>query len=224
MTKTKQTYKLGKIKQLVDLNQNITNFDLNFTVVSKDGSEFYTVVVDQTMLDNEPNPEYKKVNGRISGNIVADKGVYQNYFLLLKADKPCECDVITEIKEIPKNPEWEKQLNAEQMKSQSHEQSHPPTHPPHQTQMMQMQSHRQGIEEESKGRGPIIVIALIALIGVVLYFYLSKKSENVSQPMAQTGDTASVKSDAPSVERSPSPDYNSYRYGHSREPLFSKFR
>jgi hypothetical protein len=212
MTKTKQTYKLGKIKQLVDLNQNITNFDLNFTVVSKDGSEFYTVVVDQTMLDNEPNPEYKKVNGRISGNIVADKGVYQNYFLLLKADKPCECDVITEIKEIPKNPEWEKQLINEHIKKQEQSQA--------QTRMMQMQKQN---SEESRGKGTIIIILLVALAGVAIYFYLHKKSEN-SPPLIGASDNVSVKSEAPSVERSPSPEYNPYRYGHRHEPIFSKFR
>lgn len=212
MSKTKQTYKLGKIKQLVDLNRDVTNFDLNFTVVSKDGSEFYSVVVDQTMLDNEPNPEYKKVKGRISGNIVADKGVYQNYFLILKADKPCECDVTIDMKEIPKNPEWEKQLiNAEHERKQE-------------------QRDEQMLIQKNEGKNSIksviiIGITLVTLIGVAYFFQrLGRTSHFVD---VKVGDNISVKSDVPSVQPSPSPspDYNFHnKYGHSREPLFSKFR
>jgi len=212
MTKTKQTYKLGKIKQLVDLNRDITNFDLNFAVSSKDGSEFYSVVVDQTMLDNEPNPEYKKVKGSISGNIVADKGVYQNYFLILKADNPCECDVTIDIKEIPKNQEWEKQLiNAEHEKRQEQ----------HDAQVVLMQNN----ETRGMKTSVIIGIALVALFGVVFYFQFCNKSSGSSSEV-KSSDNISVKSEKSSAHPSPSPspDYNSHRYGYGREPLFSKFR
>ena len=93
------------MKQLVDLNGDTTNFDLTFSVTSKDKALFDVIVVDQTTLDSNPSLDYKHVtNGSISGNIVSDKGVYQNYFLMLKADTPCQCEVITEIKEIPVKP------------------------------------------------------------------------------------------------------------------------
>jgi hypothetical protein len=108
MKKT-ENYKLGKIKQLIDLNGDITNFDLTFNVTSNDGSEFEAIVVDQVTLDNNPNIEYKKAPGTISGNIVADKNVYQNYFLLLKSDNPCDCTVNTELKSIPPNPNYVKE-------------------------------------------------------------------------------------------------------------------
>lgn len=110
MTSSNDTklFKLSKIQQLVDLNGDLTNFNLTFKATSKNGSPFQALVVDQTTLDSVPNLEYKKVtDGVISGNIVADKGVYQNYFLILKADNPCDCEITIDKKEIPakKHPE-----------------------------------------------------------------------------------------------------------------------
>lgn len=99
---TTKTYNLTPMKQLIDLNGDVTNFDLTFTATTKDGSPFDILVVDQTTLDSNPVLDYKKAVGTMSGNIVADKGVYQNYFLILRADNPCECDITIDIKEIPK--------------------------------------------------------------------------------------------------------------------------
>lgn len=105
--KSTQKYILSGIRQLIDLNKDITNFDLNFSVTSTDGSDFEALVVDQNILDTNPNPEYKKAPGTISGNIISDKGIYQNYFLLLKCDpsKSVECEVTVDLKEIPINPD-----------------------------------------------------------------------------------------------------------------------
>jgi len=102
MSVTKKTYSVGKIKQLIDLNGESTNFDAQFRIVSKNKEPFDILVVDQTTLDNNPNLEYKKADGEISGNIVHDKNVYQNYFIILKADQPCECEVEISKKELPK--------------------------------------------------------------------------------------------------------------------------
>ncbi len=88
------------MKQLIDLNGDITNFELTFTATSKDGSVFDILIVDQTMLDSNQPLEYKKANGTMSGNIVSDKGVYQNFFLILKSDTNCDCEVMIDIKEI----------------------------------------------------------------------------------------------------------------------------
>lgn len=105
MSRTQKTYTLGKIKQLVDLNGAMTNFDLNFSVTSKTGADFDAVVVDQTRLDSDDNIQYEKAHGSISGNITNDKGVYQNYFLLLKSDVPTEVDIVIDVKEIPRRIE-----------------------------------------------------------------------------------------------------------------------
>ena len=102
MTSIKKTYNLTKIGQLIDLNGDTTNFDISFKVVSKNGDPFDIVVVDQTTLDNSPELQYRTAsNGQMSGNIVQDKNVYQNYFISLKSDQPCVCDVEIIKKEIP---------------------------------------------------------------------------------------------------------------------------
>jgi len=83
---TVQNIKLNSIKQLLDLNGEKVNFDLTFEVVSKDKVPFETLVVTQKMLDSDEPLEYKKITeGIIQGNIVSDKGLYDNYFLVLKS-------------------------------------------------------------------------------------------------------------------------------------------
>lgn len=106
MSQIKKTYTLGKIKQLIDLNGDSTNFNLNFKVAAKDSSQpFNILVVDQTTLDNTPELNYKEVTkGVISGTIVADKNIYQNYFLILKSETPCQVDVEIIKKNLPKTP------------------------------------------------------------------------------------------------------------------------
>ena len=107
MSETKKTLKLSKIKQLIDLNGDSTNFDLSFKVTCHDDTPFKLLVVDQTTLDNTPELQYKETKHTISGNIVADKNIYQNYFLILKADKECEVDVELIKKPLPKTPDTE---------------------------------------------------------------------------------------------------------------------
>lgn len=101
MNTTKQTYKIAKQRQLIDLNGDMTNFDLTFTATSKDGKSFNVIVVDQETLDSNAisDMKYKTATGSISGNIVADKNEHQNYYLCLKADSPCDVDI-----EIVKKP------------------------------------------------------------------------------------------------------------------------
>ena len=96
-----KTYSLNKQRQLVDLNGATTNFDLTWTVTSKDSSAFDVVVVDQATLDNNQNFQYKQANGSLSGNIISDQNVYQNYFLMHRAVKPTNVDVTINKKEIP---------------------------------------------------------------------------------------------------------------------------
>ncbi len=104
MSQSKKTYTLGKIKQLIDLNGDSTNFDLSFKVTCQDDTPYNLLVVDQTTLDNTPELQYKEARKSISGNIVADKNVYQNYFLILKSEKPCVVDVELTKKVLPKTP------------------------------------------------------------------------------------------------------------------------
>lgn len=55
-------------------------------------------------MDNNPNLDYKHVeNGSMSGNIISDKNIYENYYLCIKSEKNCEVEVTIDKKEIPAN-------------------------------------------------------------------------------------------------------------------------
>lgn len=88
-----KVYTLNTHKQLVDLNGESTNFKATFNVTSPNPeSKFNIVVVDQTTLDSGDDLEYKNAKGSISGTLVSDNNIYQNYFICLKTDGD-ECDV-----------------------------------------------------------------------------------------------------------------------------------
>ena len=91
---------LSSVKQLIDLNGNSTNVDITFTAKSLDNSDFYALVVDQRTLDSNTPLEFKLAKGSISANIISDNNVYQNHFLCLKSDKPCQVEVVIDKKEI----------------------------------------------------------------------------------------------------------------------------
>ena len=117
---------VNNIQQLVDLNEDLTNFRLDFKVLSENNIPFKAVVVSQSKLDSEENLDFKNVdNGNISGNIVADNGVKQNYYLVLKSENPTKCTVEINLKEIPLNEnirkeqeEYQKKLLEEQYNQQ----------------------------------------------------------------------------------------------------------
>jgi hypothetical protein len=97
----KQTHILGKTKKLIDLNGDSINFELSFTVTCKDDTLFNVLVIDQLKLDNGQDLVYKECKKTISGNIVSDKNFYQNYFLILKSEIPCEVEIEIVKKNLP---------------------------------------------------------------------------------------------------------------------------
>jgi hypothetical protein len=101
MPNINKTYNLNKIKQLIDLNENLTNFELSFSITSKTNDDFDVIILDQYTLDTIENIEYKKANGSISGQIKNDNNIFQNYYLILRSDKPNTVDVNVTINEIP---------------------------------------------------------------------------------------------------------------------------
>jgi len=106
MSKTTTKYSINQFKQIIPLNENIVNFELNFDIQSENNLPFKAVVLSEDELNSENPINYQDVtNGVINGNIVNDKGVYQLYYLLLKADQPVDCNLTLDIKEIPINPE-----------------------------------------------------------------------------------------------------------------------
>jgi hypothetical protein len=99
-TKVRKVYNVDQRRQLIDLNQDTVNFDLTFKVVSTDKVQFQGVVVDQMTLDTNPNLEFMpSKDGKFGGTIHQNENVFKNFFLVLKAEKPCQCEV-----EINKTP------------------------------------------------------------------------------------------------------------------------
>ena len=73
--------------QLLDLNNDLINFDLNFKVTTNENDEFEALVMTKTDLDKYQDLndiEMKTAPGVIKGNIRANDNVYQNYFLILR--------------------------------------------------------------------------------------------------------------------------------------------
>ena len=165
----KKTVKVTNRQQLIDLNGDTINFDLTFTATAKNGEEFEVVVVDQSTLDNNPNIEFKKATGTISGNIVSDKNIYQNYFLCLKASQPCEVDVNIIKREIP--PQTQQPL--EQYR-----------HPPQMDHLMPPPT------KESINWKMIIIIFLVIGGGILLFFMYSKKKDPESSVEGSKGELA----------------------------------
>jgi hypothetical protein len=94
--------KLAKKMVLIDLNQNMINFQCNFVVQSQ-GVPFQAVVVTQEQLDSPDfQVEYQNVvNGIIEAEIENVSNVYNNYCLLLKSEQECEVDVQINIVPLP---------------------------------------------------------------------------------------------------------------------------
>jgi len=146
------------VKQLIDLNGDSTNFDITFKVVSRNHEPFDILVVDQTTLDSNPNLQYKRADkGEISGNLKHENNVYQNYFLILRADSPCECDVEVDKKVLPKGQVQQPQ-------------------PQPQAQPQQQRLHASG-KDGFNWVKILLVVGAIAVAGFVLYWLSKKKSK-----------------------------------------------
>jgi hypothetical protein len=117
---------VNNIPQLIDLNEDLVNFKLDFKVFSDNKSVFKAIVASQQKLDSGESLDFKTVdNGTISGSIISDKGVKQNYYLVLKADTPTKCTVELNLKEIPLNPDIikEKYINKLPIEKEKNNQS-----------------------------------------------------------------------------------------------------
>jgi len=171
MMSVKLPVKVGKTKQLIDINGDSTNFDATFRVVSLNKEPFELLVVDQTTLDNNVDLEHKKVTeGEISGRVVHDKNVKQNYFLILKADKDCDCEVSIERRDLPKT-----------------------VAPPPQ----QVQTPPPPVGEGTSWFAVVLVLGLVIVVGVAVYWFFFRKKEGVEDPPSPSSRSGVVGSASP---------------------------
>src|SRR3990167_3459043 len=162
---TTQKLNLTKTQKLVDLNEDLKNFEVEFSVISENSEPFEAVVVDQTTLDNAVVYDFQKVtNGVITGSVSNDKNTYQNHFLILKAEKPCNVNVTINRKEIKANEPVPKKVQFEE-------------HP------LPSLEYANGASENSskKGSFPWKTILVVIVIGIILYWIYTIFSDSKSQ-------------------------------------------
>ena len=200
---TQKIYKVTSQKQLVDLNGNSVNFDLNFNAQSKNGEPFEILVVDQATLDSDNNLQYKKaIDGKINGNVLADKNIYQNYFLILRSEK--ECDVILQLQkqELPLI-ETPKQNMYAPPQTQPTIESFQNTQQPPQTVSQSIPL----VKSKSNFNFYMIVLVVVLGLGALYYFYTKNKAKKLKNNLSPTPVNPVLKSTTPvkQVVKSPMP-------------------
>lgn len=202
-TPTQQTFIIDQHKQLIDLNKDLVNFNLNFKIVSTSGAPFQAVVATQKQLDNNMNLQYKNSNpdGTLSGNIVADKNVPNNYILVLKSENQCEVSVTIDCKPIQPNPannmpqQQPQQTNNMQQRPPPNNKMMPPgggqrfgaqQQAPNGNNMpvnqeMYGQSQQLAVKETSNNWKYIITGVVILAGGAILYYLYTKKKSDTNQ-------------------------------------------
>jgi hypothetical protein len=95
----KEVVQLDKKRTLVDINKTAVNFQAEIIVV---GKEFYCLICSQTDLDNSSEFPYKKYSGNFRQSIKVDDNVFQNYYLMMKADEPQNVQVMIRLHPLPK--------------------------------------------------------------------------------------------------------------------------
>ena len=84
---------LSDQKQLIDLNQDKTLFDIEVLVTHKDSTaSFDAVILNQTELDSG-NINYKTFTGQLKARLTNNKPIYQNYFLCIKGSGEVQYDI-----------------------------------------------------------------------------------------------------------------------------------
>lgn len=178
----KKTYSLSSTQQLIDVNGETTNFDLSFSVTSKGKQPFDLLVVDQSTLDNNPNLEFKRANeGSMSGNIISDKNIYQNYFLCLKSESPCEVDVTIDKKEISPNLQESNQIMNGLHQPQVPQIQHPPL--PYDQPLTKIPPPIQHQCQVSSGTNWKMIFITVILVcgGLYLYYLYTNKNKDKSK-------------------------------------------
>jgi hypothetical protein len=95
--------RLQNATQLIDLNRQKTSFKLKYQVISEvPNVAFYCSVQSQADLDQSDKVPLQPYTGRCEGVVSNNSGMFQNYFLALKSDRPIRVRLI--VNELPPDP------------------------------------------------------------------------------------------------------------------------
>lgn len=197
MPLTKKIYNITNRQTLVDLNGDSINFKLDFQVSSKDNKEFEMLVITQATLDSGKPIEYKKVQGSMAGNMLSDKNVYQNYYLILRAQQPTEVTVELNFEKLPDNIPKDQQYT-------------PHSHPqPESFKPSQQQQQPQQLVKKKGSSLLIKIFIAVAIVGAIaaayyLFFYKRKQNDNEEITSKNTSSFPVASPVASPVAKSPS--------------------
>ncbi len=107
------TLTVGNKRQLVDLNEELVNFEVKVKVTPLEQGEFEAAFVKQTDLDSG-NVDHKMYDKTFGARIINNDNLYQNHFLSLKSENPIKIKVEILRKEIPANSYESEPLPSEQ--------------------------------------------------------------------------------------------------------------
>ena len=179
---TTNRYKVTPIHQMIDLNGDAKNFRIKFTCrAQNESTPFEVLVMTQAQLDNpeSKNLNFKKVNGSITGEINADKNMYQNYILLIRAPEDTEIEVVSDFQRLPDNIQPPPQRPSQpQSQSQSqHQHSHPHQQPSN--------TKSSGLTNQSSKKSFLnsstflwIVVGIIGLFLIYFIFFYNSGNKN----------------------------------------------
>lgn len=168
MTSVK-TYSVSKKVQLIDINHDMINFKVEFVLSSS--KPFYALIIDQETLDNTElqNIEFRLVEDSISGEVISNKNVYQNYYIILKSDTPTDVEVQLFTTPLPDVIEPEETQYPPQEVMDSPPETHtPPTETSSNTPSYNLYSYK----------NIVMYILLISLVLYILYYMMYKKKNN----------------------------------------------
>ena len=146
-------------KQLIDLNEDATLFELDVNVKTENpNGEFDAVILTQTELDTG-NFDYRHFKGGMEAHLKNDKNIYQNHFICMKSDK--KQNVFIDIKQHPTPPPVEE----------------PPMIPPPMIPQIPPLTKKESI---FTWKTILIILAVIG-IGIGLYFMWGSNSKETSE-------------------------------------------
>jgi hypothetical protein len=153
---SKEMHTLTTIRKLIDLNKEMVNFTVSFRVASKNALPFQGIVVTQDLIDEGKYEFRDSVNGEFTGTVSNETNTFTPHFLVLRAEKPVECEVTISRQELP--------MKIEQTPVVKQQPILIPAHP------------------ETNWIRTILIVGILCLAGYLVYDWMNTKKENISLP------------------------------------------